>query len=272
MEPREYAENAIRTLEKQLRLPITVVDHDGWFQLKQKSQIFDDRRRSHRKLAVCDAGFCAACRANCRYKLNQLCREDPRPHYTLCWKNIGQIAVPLRRDQFHYGVLYAGCFRPEHGEAPRGLPREFYSAYARLPAAEPKQINAWMPMLDMFARGLIDYLCAENILNLDYDFRVRKLLEYLETHYAEKINLKDAAQHLALSAVYASSFIKRATGSNFSALLRSIRVNHARKMLGTTEETLRSIAAACGFSNEFHLSKVFKQHTGESPSQFRRRA
>ena len=272
MEPREYAENVIRTLEKQLKLPITVVDHDGWFQFKQKSQLFDDRRRSHKKLAVCNAGFCAACRANCRYRLNQLCSESPRPHYTVCWKQVGQIAVPLRRDRFHYGVLYAGAFRPGDAEPPRGLPEKFYRAYAKLPPADPAQIGEWMKMLDMFARGLVAYLCEENILNLDYDFRVRKLLAFLEAHYAEKVTLEDAARHLALSKVYASSFIKRATGSNFSVLLRSFRINHARKLLSTTEETLRSIAEACGFSSEFHLSKVFKQQTGESPSQFRRRS
>lgn len=271
MEPREYAENVIRTLEKQLELPITVVDHDGWFQFKQKSQVFDDRRRSHKKLAVCAEGFCVACRANCRYKLNQLCSESPHPHYTVCWKQVGQIAVPLRSDQFHYGVLYAGVFRTKGTEPPHGLPEEFYQAYAKLPDADTGKIGEWMKILDMFARGLVAYLCEENVLNLDYDFRMRKLLAYLEAHYAEKVTLEDAARHLALSKVYTSSFIKHTTGSNFSDLLRSIRITHARKMLSTTEEKLSSIAEACGFSSEFHLSKVFKQQIGESPSQFRRR-
>lgn len=271
MEPLDYAENVICTLEKQLDLPITVVDHDGWFQFKQKRQVFDDRRRSHQKLAVCNAGFCVACRSNCRYKLNQICSESPHPHYTVCWKMVGQIAVPLRRDQFHYGVLYAGSFRTKGAEPPRGLPKAFYQAYAKLPDADMKRIEEWMKMLDIFARGLVDYLCEENVLNLDYDFRMRKLLAYLEAHYAEKVTLKDVARHLALSKVYASSFIKHATGSNFSDLLRLIRVTHVRKMLSTTEEKLSSIAKACGFSSEFHLSKVFKQQTGESPSQFRNR-
>lgn len=272
MESLEYIETAIANFERLINLPITIVDHNGLFQFKQKSKVFNDWRRSHHKLPVCYAGFCPDCVANCRYRLNQLCIAQPKPHYTVCWKNIAQIAVPLRHEDFHYGVLYAGVFKPQGGTVPKGLPDEFYTEYASLRQIDEASLAQYMSILEIFARGLISYLCEENILNFDYDLRVRKLGEYLEAHYQEQLTLNDIARHLALSEAYTSSFIKKNTGSNFSELLRSIRINHAKKMLATTEDTLRSIAEACGFSSEFHLSKVFKQQTSESPSAFRKRS
>lgn len=270
MEPREYVERAIRRLEQCLGLQITIVDHEGWFQTRQKEAVFSERRKSHHKYPCCLHGFCWDCRKHCRYALNQLCIDEPSPHYTVCWKGIGQMAVPLRRGNFHYGVLFAGTFRQPGRTPPKGLPTDFYKAYAALPPVDPALIKSVMPTLAIFARGLLDYLCDENILNFDYDFRVRRLLEFLEERHGGPIALEDVARQLNLSTAYTSSFIKQSMGCTFSQLLRSIRIDHAKKLLTTTEEKLRSIALACGFSSEFHLSKVFKQQTGESPSDFRR--
>ena len=128
-----------------------------------------------------------------------------------------------------------------------------------------------MRVLDIFARGLIGYLCEENILKLNYDTRFRRLIEYLENNYAQAISLNDVAELLGLSPAYTSSFIKQMSGCNFSQLLRTIRIERAIKMLISSEKNLRQIAGACGFSIEFHLSKIFKQQTGESPSDFRPR-
>jgi AraC family transcriptional regulator len=271
MEAREYIEHAIRQMERQTGLPVTVVDHEGWFNARQKRAVFDDWRRSHKKLPCCLHGFCWNCRLNCRYNLNQLCIDEPTPHYTVCWKGIGQIAVPLRHGSFHYGVLFAGAFREPGVRPPEGLPPEFHAAYAKLEAVDRERISECMALLDIFAHGLIDYLREENVLNFDYDSRVRNLTDYLEAHYSEPIALGDVARRLGLSTAYASSFIKQSAGCNLTALLRSIRIAHARKLLATSEENLHEIALACGFSSEFHLSKAFKQQTGESPSHFRKR-
>ena len=270
MDPLQYVENSILQLEKLLDLPITIVDYEGWFNARQKVRIFSEFRKTHRKLPLCDMGFCSRCRENCRYKLNNLCMNEAHPHLTVCWKNLAQIALPLRHNNFHYGVLYAGLFRPQDGTPPPDLPEDFYRQYNDLPYCNEQKIAEYIPILDLFVRGLIGYLCEENILSFDYELRVRKLVEFMEQHYAETLSLQDASEILSLTPAYASSFIKQATGYNFSQLLRSIRIAHVRKMLFATDANLNTIAGKCGFANEFHLSKVFKQQTGESPSEYRK--
>ena len=270
MKPLEYVENAIVQLENHLNLPITLVDHDGWFNNRQNKRIFNEVRKSHRKLALCDMVFCDNCRANCRYKLNALCMNEPYSHYTVCWQNLGQIAVPLRHNNIHYGILYAGLFR-NTAAPPAGMTEEFCRAYKALPLYNKERIADFMRVLDIFGRGLIDYLCEENIIDLNCDARFRKLIEYLENNYQQNISLDDVANILGLSPAYASSFIKQASGCNFSQLLRAIRIEHAKEMLTLSGKNLREIAQMCGFSSEFHLSKVFKQQSGESPSDFRKR-
>jgi AraC-like DNA-binding protein len=49
------------------------------------------------------------------------------------------------------------------------------------------------------------------------------------------------------------------------------RIDRACDLLHRPESTVRSVAAACGFCDEFHFSKRFKQLVGLSPTEFRRR-
>lgn len=265
-----YVENAMVQLEQELHLRITVIDRDGIFNYKQKSEVFQHARHTHQTHPCCRWGFCDACVAHCRHRINQHLLDEPVPYYSVCWKGIGQIAVPLRQLNFNYGILYAGNFRAKDAVVPEGLPPEFYEAFNVLPEADDAKIGKLLPVLHLFALGLITYLREENIVNDEYDFRVRKIFTFLEQNLCRNIGLPDMARFLHLSEPYASLLIKQITGYTFSQLLRSFRITHAKKLLITTEENLRSIALQCGFSNEFHLSKVFKETTGLSPSVFRK--
>ena len=269
METREYVENAISNLEKHLNSRITIIDREGLFRFKQKAWVFNQSRSTHQVMECCRIGFGSQCIGNCRYRINALCIEQNQAHYTACWKGLGQIAIPLRCGNVHYGVLYCGCFR-DPGIAPaEDLPEEFYKAYNNLPEISETILAEYIPVLHIFAQGLIAYLREENIVNDEYDFRVSKLYEFLHNNYQRNIGLSDAAEVLELSDSYASSFIKLLTGYNFVTLLKNIRIEHAKTLLVTTDCNLRSIAGECGFANEFHFSKVFKSVTGISPSRFR---
>ncbi|WP_231570995.1 helix-turn-helix domain-containing protein [Gordoniibacillus kamchatkensis] len=43
----------------------------------------------------------------------------------------------------------------------------------------------------------------------------------------------------------------------------------AKSLLLLTEEPMKAIAAACGFADEFHFSKMFRSWNDVSPARFR---
>ncbi len=270
MEQHQYIEEAMVQLEQQFHLRITVIDRDGLFNYKQKSEVFRQARHSHQTNPSCRFGFCEKCVANCRHRINQMFLHAPTPCYSVCWKGIGQIAVPLCHMKFSYGILYAGNFRDPGTAPPEGLPEKFYEAYSQLPEASPETIRKLIPVLHIFARGIITYLKEENIVNDEYDFRVSRIYSFLQENKCRNIGLPDIAGYLHLSESYTSFFIKQISGQTFSQLLRAVRIDHVKNLLITTDDSLHAIAEQCGFSNEFHLSKVFKETTGVSPSAFRK--
>ncbi len=98
------------------------------------------------------------------------------------------------------------------------------------------------------------------------DKRINRVLRYMIDHYAEPLTVQSMAEFSGLSAVYFGSFFQNETGVPFRQYLTSIRLNHAEDMLHSGEYNVSEVAAACGFSDIFYFSKVFKESRGVPPS------
>jgi transcriptional regulator GlxA family with amidase domain len=57
---------------------------------------------------------------------------------------------------------------------------------------------------------------------------------------------------------------------SFGEYIRKQRIEKAIEMLGSTENSLAEIAYLTGFSDQSHFNRIFKLHTGQNPSTFRK--
>jgi AraC-like DNA-binding protein len=65
---------------------------------------------------------------------------------------------------------------------------------------------------------------------------------------------------------------KEETGLTPLEHLTVLRINRAKKLLRATPyQSIGSIAAGCGFSDEFYFSRVFRKETGISPREYRKK-
>lgn len=53
--------------------------------------------------------------------------------------------------------------------------------------------------------------------------------------------------------------------------LQACRVSAAKRYLTTTDLPIKEIVGRCGFSDESNFSRMFREKTGGTPSQFRQR-
>lgn len=99
--------------------------------------------------------------------------------------------------------------------------------------------------------------------------RLRVLLGYLHTHYQEKLTLEDVARTVNLSKSECCRFFKKQMGVSLFEYLLDYRIGQSLQLL-KSGKTVAEAAAEAGFSTPAYFAKVFRTHTGRSPSKYRR--
>lgn len=93
----------------------------------------------------------------------------------------------------------------------------------------------------------------------------RQILAALQSAVdAGPLSIGELAAHCAISRERLHRVIRRWTGMSPSAYLRALRVHKAREML-FAGDSLASIAASCGFADQAHFTRAFRQSFGYTP-------
>lgn len=101
---------------------------------------------------------------------------------------------------------------------------------------------------------------------------VKRITDYMENHYWEKISLDQIAENMYLSSYYISKLFKSETGDTPINYLISLRMSKARDMLEAEPDcAVQDVAAAVGYGDAYHFSKLFKKYYGISPLYYKAR-
>ena len=103
------------------------------------------------------------------------------------------------------------------------------------------------------------------------DVRIQKIRQYIDEHYMENLEMSALADQFGFSYHYLSSYFNRQAREGFSEYLNKIRVEKAEGLLRDTDWTIARISEAVGYSDQGYFSRVFKRHTGYTPSGYRRK-
>lgn len=78
------------------------------------------------------------------------------------------------------------------------------------------------------------------------------------------------AECIGISRSHLQRLYREMFGSGCMDDVIQIRIDTAKKLLQNTDQKISEIAEACGYSNESHFIRQFKQKTGMTASEFRR--
>ena len=99
----------------------------------------------------------------------------------------------------------------------------------------------------------------------------RKVMEFVDTSLESTIRLRDCARQVRLSASYFSHAFKATFGMTMCHYIRRRRIERAQKLMLLSQEPLSQIALACGFADQAHYCRVFRDVVGLSPNAWRRK-
>lgn len=100
---------------------------------------------------------------------------------------------------------------------------------------------------------------------------ISEVAAYVGTHYHETLRLKDVADRFYISPYYLSRKFKQCTGFGFSEYVQLVRVREAQRLLRETDLKMIEVAEQIGIEPVANFYKLFKNASGCSPLQYRKR-
>jgi len=107
------------------------------------------------------------------------------------------------------------------------------------------------------------------IANIDHYVKLGRVLDYIDHHLADNLTLEELAKIAYLHPNYFVSLFKNLIGYPPIHYVNMQRLEKAKRLLEETDIHVSEVAAAVGMQNHY-LSRLFKQHTGVSPTRYRK--
>ena len=103
------------------------------------------------------------------------------------------------------------------------------------------------------------------------DIAILRLQDWLDKHFHQHISVPQLAEQTAMTERTLNRRFKQATGDSLIHYLQCIRVDAAKKLLRGEPITIEAITQQVGYQDVSSFIRLFKKHTGLSPSAHRAR-
>lgn len=101
---------------------------------------------------------------------------------------------------------------------------------------------------------------------------MEKSIRYINEHFREKLTLKVVASQVFMNPKYFSQVFKKEMGISFSDYVNDLKIQHACRLLETTDYPAYRISMECGFSDPSYFSRVFSAQKNMTPQTYRKYA
>ncbi|MGN0411701.1 MAG: helix-turn-helix domain-containing protein [Lachnospiraceae bacterium] len=130
--------------------------------------------------------------------------------------------------------------------------------------------NAFSEIWLLLMEIIRDMPKAEREINIRNQSRMQTMLSFIHQNYAEKITLEEIASSAVISRREAIRCFQNSIQKAPIEYLMEYRMERAKEMLEETDESITEVGMRCGFSSNAYFGKVFKEHCGITPLEYRR--
>lgn len=163
------------------------------------------------------------------------------------------------------GLLLTGI---EVEEADRKIKKLYNSNLSTL-----KQLLLLLELLDYLSLcANLTPICTEkysSYISVTKLNSIKSIFEFIENNFQKEISINDACKVVNLTESAFYKFIKRHTNKKFTTIINEYRLNHASKLLLSSNLSISEISFQSGYSNLSHFNRIFKKHYNMTPRQLR---
>lgn len=107
--------------------------------------------------------------------------------------------------------------------------------------------------------------------NPSYSKVIQRCCDYIDMNLNRNIRAKELAQLVGYTDAYLTRRFREETGFGISDYLKAARIERAKLLLSTTDDSIQEISDGLGFTTRNYFTRSFREVTGMTPSEFRGR-
>ncbi|GBG10246.1 DNA-binding response regulator [Paenibacillus agaridevorans] len=141
--------------------------------------------------------------------------------------------------------------------------------------AQPIEIEDFFPSWSLFgdwlaeARDQIKRGGTKPLFSQEIQSSIMKAMSLAQQNVSEPISSAEIAAMVNMSGSYFSQCFKQYVGRTYTDYVRDIRMDRAKDYLRSTNKTIGWVAEQIGYHDEKYFSRLFREHVGVLPSEFR---
>ncbi|HWO74681.1 MAG TPA: helix-turn-helix domain-containing protein [Bacillus sp. (in: firmicutes)] len=112
---------------------------------------------------------------------------------------------------------------------------------------------------------------TSEIYKQGYSKLINETLSVIEVFYEQRLSLQEVASKVHVSPAYLSRRFSEEVGTSLTDYINQYRLEKAKLLLLTTDETISAIAERTGFNSLHYFSTQFKKKENMTPKEFRER-
>jgi AraC family transcriptional regulator len=181
--------------------------------------------------------------------------------------------IPLNYPTTHLSVQ----FEPEFFSANPSLDMALERVASRGPQIELSMARIFRELRaqDEFSTDSIETLIfgmieGDGLADREPPVWIRRVAEILNDRWNENVTLRELADVADVHPKTVSKYFRAYFSCTFGEYRRRVRIARAVAMVRGTRLPLTEIAHECGFFDQSHFIRVFREMTGVSPRRFRR--
>lgn len=210
----------------------------------------------------------------CDYRAMEHVKKSGEIYIYRCWCGLYEAIMPLYTYGQLTGYFMMGQTRAKDGDMLDILTKAkpyvqqddtLENALNSISQHSRNQIKAFGELVDICA----SYLTLTNGIEGNVENLAEEIQRYLLIHYQEDISFDTLCNYFNVSKVTLHAHFKKTYHTTIHQRLMSIRLNEARKLLMTTQLSIKDVSQQVGFQDADYFSRSFKKVYHLSPTQVR---
>lgn len=233
---------------------------------------------------MCD--FCTSVRNECKLEKKCIecdnisfdkCRESGKPYIYKCHMNLSEAIVPINENGITIGYLMLGQILLDEDEEELnnrigivakkcGVNRdELILKASKIKRENRESLASAVSIMSMCAC----YLYVNKIIKNKSNMLSYQLKNYLDNHFTDDPTLAELCDKFFVSKSKLYTVAKKTFGMGVSDYIKMKKIEHAKRILLSTDKSVIKVAEEAGFSDYNYFIRIFKKHTGVTPKLYR---